>query len=108
MVYDYSSFQQNKNINYILGLFTIFVLFVGIVVFFRYIDYRWNIWKSPCTKVYDGEILIYYGNSHFYKTYSRGTGTMFQQKSERFILPKIVKEIQTNDLRIETVTCKDL
>lgn len=104
MVYNYSKLQQNRTIGYIF----VFILFVGVLTCFRYIDYRLSVWKSPCTKVYDGEILVYSGNSHFYKTSSRGTGTMFQQRSKRFILPKTVKEIQTNDLRIETVSCKDL
>lgn len=72
-----------------------------------YIYYRYNVWVSPCTRVYDGDTLIYKGNSYYYNTQSRGTATMFQEHQQRFLFPRMIKEVVSNDIYIETVSCSE-
>lgn len=65
----------------------------------------YNLWASPCSRVYNGNELIYEGNSYFYDTESRGTGTMFKQYNESVLFSRQIKEIISNEIRIETVSC---
>lgn len=65
----------------------------------------YNLWASPCSRVYNGNELIYEGNSYFYDTESRGTGTMFKQYNESVLFSRQIKEIISNEIRIETVEC---
>jgi len=81
-------------------------LVLGSFVGIPYAAYKFRVWRSPCTRVYDGQTLIYEGKSFFYDTKSRGTGTMYQEYEQKFILPRQVKEIVSNDIRIETVSCE--
>lgn len=90
-----------------------FLYFLGTVVTLMviaslpWINFEYNKWKSPCTEVYDGTELIYRGNSYFYSTESRGTGTIFKQYEERVILPRQLKEIQSDKISIKTISCEE-
>lgn len=92
----------------IIGAVVMLAMFFGFFGSIAYINYAWEKWRSPCTKVYDAETLLYAGKSCFYETSSRGTGTMFQEKEQRFFFPRMVKEVISDNIRIETVSCKGL
>ncbi len=64
--------------------------------------YKYEIWKSPCSEVYNEGKLIYKGNSYFYKTESRGTSTIYKEYDKRFFFPRMKKEIMSNTLTIKT------
>lgn len=85
------------------------ILLVGIVIGILgipYWQYLYGRWASACTEVYDGNEQIYKGNSYFYTTESRGTGTIFKQREEQFWFPRQIKEIQSNKISIKTVACE--
>ncbi len=94
---------------------TLVLVWVTTVVFFflfiltlPWTSYYYEIWKSPCTEVYDGNELIYRGKSNFYTTESRGTGTIFKQYEEKIFLAKQLKEIQSDKITIKTISCETI
>ena len=64
--------------------------------------YKFEVWRSPCSEVYNEGKLIYKGNSYFYKTESRGTSTIYKEYDKRFFFPRMKKEIMSNTLTIKT------
>lgn len=99
---------MNDTATGIISIVVVAAMFFGFFTSLAYINYAWEIWRSPCTKVYDGGTLLYAGKSCFYETSSRGTGTMFQEKEQRFFFPRMVKEVISDNIHIETVSCKGL
>lgn len=88
------------------ALITTACLIGGTFIAIPALDYYISVWKSPCTEVYDGEQLIYRGNSYFYQTESRGTGTIFKEYQKRMIMPRQIQEIQSNAITIKTIKCE--
>lgn len=78
-------------------------MFIGGVYGVRQI----NINLSPCVEVYNGKELVYKGSSVFYQTESRGTATIFRQYDEKIFLQKKIKEIMSNKITVNTVSCKE-
>lgn len=68
--------------------------------------WKFDVWRSPCTRVYNGEELIYEGKSAFYNTESRGTSTIYQEHQKRFLFPRMVKEIISDKITAETISCE--
>lgn len=78
---------------------------VGLCWVGAYGEWKYNVWKSPCTEVViDGEVQ-YRGNSHFYKTQSRGTATIYQEYETAFWFPKMTKEIISEKVSVKTISC---
>lgn len=67
-----------------------------------------NINLSPCVEVYNGGELIYKGSSVFYDTGSRGTATIFRQYDEKIFFQKKIKEIISNKITVNTVSCEEI
>lgn len=65
--------------------------------------YYYNVRTAPYTKVYDGDELIYEGNSYFYITSSRGNATMVKVYEQTPWFPRQLKEVMSNNIRIVTV-----
>ena len=63
----------------------------------------YNVRTSPYTQVYDGDKLIYEGNSYFYRTCSRGNATMIKVYEQTPWFPKQIKEVMSDNIRIVTV-----
>ena len=60
--------------------------------------------RSPLeVKVYDGDELIYEGNSYFYITSSRGNATMVKVYEQTPWFPRQLKEVMSHNIRIVTV-----
>ena len=66
-----------------------------------------NVYLSPCVEVYNDGELIYKGSSVFYDTDSRGTATIFRQYNEGIFLQKKIKEIVSNKITVNTVSCDE-
>ena len=79
------------------------VIFIGIAFGCRQL----NIYLSPCVEVYNDSELIYKGSSVFYSTKSRGTATIFYQYDEGIFFQRKVKEIMSDKITINTVSCKE-
>lgn len=73
---------------------------------FGYLNWKYEVWRSPCTRVYNAGEVIYEGKSAFYKTESRGTSTIFQENEKHFLFPRMIKEIISDSITAETITCK--
>lgn len=65
--------------------------------------YYYNVRIAPYTKVYNGDKLIYEGNSYFYITSSRGNATMVKVYEQTPWFPRQLKEVMSNNIRIETI-----
>lgn len=89
-----------KNVTKIIVVFLI--LTGSITLGYHY----YNVRTAPYTKVYDGDELIYEGNSYFYRTCSRGNATMIKVYEETPFFPKQLKEVMSNNIRIVTVDKK--
>ena len=68
----------------------------------------YNLYVSPCTEVYNDNELIFRGNSYYYTTESRGTGTMFKQYDERVIFQRQIKEVISDKIQITTISCDSI
>ena len=69
--------------------------------------YFYNVRTTPYTQVYDGDELIYEGNSYFYRTSSRGNATMVKVYEQTPWFPKQLKEVMSNNIRIVTIDKKE-
>lgn len=95
-----------KIINIVATMFA-WCLIVGSIAAIPVANFYISVWRSPCTEVYDGNKLIYSGNSYFYQTESRGTGTIFKEYEAKLILPRQLQEIQSNAITIKTIKCEE-
>ena len=86
-----------KNVLKIIAVF--FILTGSITLGYHY----YNVRTAPYTKVYDGDELIYEGNSYFYVTSSRGNATMVKVYEQTPWFPKQLKEVMSNNIRIVTI-----
>lgn len=87
--------------------FTIgFIILACFCAGFGYLNWKYEVWRSPCTRVYNGDEVIYEGKSAFYKTESRGVSTIFQENEKHFLFPKMVKEIISDTITAETISCE--
>lgn len=84
----------------ITKIILIFVILTGSVTLGYY---YYNVRTAPYTKVYDGDELIYEGNSYFYVTSSRGNATMVKVYEQTPWFPKQLKEVMSNNIRIVTI-----
>ena len=92
--------------NFIEGLCFFIIgmaIFIGCCYGIRQIDIN----LSPCVEVYNDSELIYKGSTVFYDTDSRGTATIFRQYNERIFLQKKIKEIVSNKITVNTVSCDE-
>ena len=92
--------------NFFEGL-TFFIIGMSIFIGGAYGIRKIHINLSPCVEVYNDGELIYKGSSVFYDTDSRGTATIFYQYDERIFFQRKVKEIMSNKITINTVSCKE-
>lgn len=101
---------MNKDKEYdiaeIIANIVVIILFILFIIMFiiipNYLKYKYDVYTSPCSEVYNENILIYKGNSYFYKTESRGNSTIFKEYEKKFLFPKMKKEIMSNKLEIKT------
>lgn len=99
--------ENIKELLFYLSLFFGGILFIaGCGIAWSYAEYRYNVWRSPCTIVHNGDTIIYSGKSIFYNTETRGNATMFQELEPRFWFPRMKQEIISNQITAETVMCK--
>lgn len=71
----------------------------------------YGLWKldmhlSPCTRVYDGQVIIFEGKAAQYSVKSAGAATLFRQRENRAFVPRLEKEFISSDIRAEPITCK--
>lgn len=71
-----------------------------------YVSWRISIWRNPCTEVVINNEVVYRGNAKFYQTKSRGTATIYQEHQQRWLLPRMTKEIITNDIKVNPISCE--
>ena len=92
----------------IIDIIKIILMIIAIILMLSsplwtpYLSYKYDVWKSPCSMVYNNGELIYEGNSYFYETESRGNSTIFKEYDKTFFFPKMKKEIMSNKLEIKT------
>ena len=87
-------------IKHIAKIIIVFFLLTGSIT----LGYHfYNVRTSPYTQVYDGDKLIYEGNSYFYRTCSRGNATMIKVYEQTPWFPKQTKEVMSDNIRIVTV-----
>lgn len=103
---------MNKDKEYdiaeIIANIVVIILFILFIMIPAYLKYKYNIYASPCSMVYNNGKIIYEGNSYFYKTESRGNSTIFKEYEKKFLFPKIKKEIMSNKLEIKKNFFKNL
>lgn len=90
--------------NFFEGL-AFFIIGMAIFIGSAYGIRKIHINLSPCVEVYNNGELIYKGSSVFYETDSRGAATIFRQYNERVFLQKKIKEIVSNKITVNTVSC---
>ena len=90
----------------IKNVFKIIVVFLILTASITLGCHYYNVRTSPYTKVYDGDELIYEGNSYFYRTCSRGNATMIKVYEQTPWFPKQIKEVMSDNIRIVTVDKK--
>lgn len=105
---NFNHWQDSVGIVATIVSFATVVLIGLFIIGLSYAAYKIGVWRSPCTRVYNGDELIYTGNSYYYNTGSRGSSTIFKEYEPRFWFPKREKEIMSNDIRIETVSCQEI
>jgi len=84
----------------VIKIIVVFVVLTGSITLGYY---YYNVRTAPYTKVYDGDELIYEGNSYFYITSSRGNATMVKVYEQTPWFPRQLKEVMSNNIRIVTV-----
>lgn len=98
--------MKRETFQWIIAWLVAGCILVGFFGCIGYSGYRVDIWRSPCTRVYDGDTIIYEGKSKFYRTETRGASTMFQEYQKRFIFPRMIKEIISAEITAETISCE--
>ena len=88
----------------VIKIVVVFVILTGSITFGYYL---YNVRTAPYTQVYDGDELIYEGNSYFYHTSSRGNATMVKVYEQTPWFPKQTKEVMSNNIRIITIDKKE-
>lgn len=84
----------------VIKIVVVFVVLTGSITLGYY---YYNVRTAPYTKVYDGDELIYEGNSYFYITSSRGNATMVKVYEQTPWFPRQLKEVMSHNIRIVTV-----
>lgn len=84
----------------VIKIIVVFVVLTGSITLGYY---YYNVRTAPYTKVYDGDELIYEGNSYFYITSSRGNATMVKVYEQTPWFPRQLKEVMSHNIRIITV-----
>lgn len=90
-------------IDFIKNVVKIVVVFAVLTGSITLAYYYYNVRTAPYTKVYDGDELIYEGNSYFYVTSSRGNATMVKVYEQTPFFPRQLKEVMSHNIRIVTV-----
>lgn len=84
----------------VIKIIVVFIVLTGSITLGYY---YYNVRTAPYTKVYDGDELIYEGNSYFYITSSRGNATMVKVYEQTPWFPRQLKEVMSHNIRIVTV-----
>ena len=92
--------------NFFEGL-TFFIIGIAIFIGIAFGCRQLNIYLSPCVEVYNDGELIYKGSSVFYDTDSRGIATIFRQYDKKIFLQKKIKEIISNKITVNTMSCEE-
>lgn len=90
----------------ICALACVAVGFCGLFIALSYAGYEINLWRNPCTRVYNGDVVIYEGSAAFYTTETRGAATIFQEYQKRPLFPRMIQEIISDEIRVETIACE--
>lgn len=94
---------MNQLLDFLKTITKIILVFVILTGSITLGYYYYNVRTAPYTKVYDGDELIYEGNSYFYVTSSRGNATMVKVYEQTPWFPKQLKEVMSNNIRIVTI-----
>jgi hypothetical protein len=93
---------MNKMQEYDKFMLKYYIVIFLLVVSFSYFKYKFKVYQTPCSIVYNDGKIIYKGNSYFYKTESRGNSTIFKEYEKKILFPKMKKEIMSDKLEIKT------
>lgn len=88
----------------VIKILTVFIILTGSITLGYY---YYNVRTAPYTRVYDGDDLIYEGNSYFYVTSSRGNATMVKVYEQTPWFPRQLKEVMSHNIRIVTIDQKE-